>query len=85
MVSFTDKLKYSLNIQKPVSFTCENIKLPAPILNTIKFGFTPPAATKGKIIPAAVKPAIVAEPIHTRIMAAINQPNTNGGIGKLPK
>lgn len=40
-VSFKLKLKYSLNIQKPASFTCENIKLPAPSASTIRFGFTP--------------------------------------------
>ena len=32
------KLKYSLNNQKPPSFTCENIRLPAPIDSTINSG-----------------------------------------------
>src|SRR6185312_3119288 len=32
------KLKYSLNNQKPPSFTCENIRLPAPIESTINSG-----------------------------------------------
>ncbi len=85
IVSEILRLKYSLKSQKPPSFTCENIKLPAPILNTIKLGSTPPPATKGYIIPAAVNPAIVAEPTQTRIMAAINQPKTKGGIGSVPK
>jgi phosphoserine aminotransferase len=46
-----------------------------------KFSYIP----KGYIIPAAVNPAIVADPTQTRIMAAINQPKTNGGIGSAPK
>ena len=33
------RLKYSLNIQKPESFTWENIRLPAPIDSTIISGF----------------------------------------------
>ena len=40
-VSFILKLKYSLNNQNPGSFTCENIKLPEPIANTISSGFAP--------------------------------------------
>lgn len=32
------KLKYSLNNQKPPSFTCENIRLPAPMDSTISSG-----------------------------------------------
>ncbi len=30
-VSLTLKLKYSLNSQNPESFTCENMRLPAPV------------------------------------------------------
>jgi len=59
-VSFKLRLKYSLNIQKPESLTWENIKLPAPIARTIRFGFAPVAATSGATIPAAVSPATVA-------------------------
>lgn len=77
-VSFIDRLKYSLNIQKPGSLTCENIKLPAPIDNTIRFGFTPVLIISGAMIPAVVRPAIVAEPTETRIKAAINQPKSKG-------
>ena len=78
MVSFTVRLKYSLNIQNPGSLTCENIKLPAPVASTINAGFTPEAAIMGATIPAAVKPATVAEPILTLIMAAIIQASNKG-------
>ena len=37
-VSLIDKLKYSLNNQKPPSFTCESIRLPDPIASTISSG-----------------------------------------------
>ena len=63
--------KYSLNIQKPVSFTWEHIKLPAPIESTISSGLTPELMTKGCTIPAAVKPATVAEPNAMRIIVAL--------------
>ena len=55
IVSFMLRLKYSLNIQKPESLTCENIKLPAPKDKTIKFGFAPVCVTKGITTPAAMK------------------------------
>ena len=58
IVSFMLRLKYSLNIQKPESLTCENIKLPAPKDKTIKFGFAPVCVTKGITTPAAVNAAI---------------------------
>ena len=51
IVSFMLRLKYSLNIQKPESLTCENIKLPAPKDKTIKFGFAPVCVTKGITTP----------------------------------
>ena len=54
IVSFMLRLKYSLNIQKPESLTCENIKLPAPKDKTIKFGFAPVCVTKGITTPAAI-------------------------------
>ena len=77
-VSFKLRLKYSLNIQKPESLTCDNIKLPAPMDRTIKFGFTPVATTNGATMPAAVSPATVAEPTATRTAMAISQPNNKG-------
>src|SRR6187402_710150 len=80
IVSFNDRLKYSLAIQKPESLTCENIKLPAPTASTMRFGSTPPAATTGAIRLAAVMPATVAEPSDTRITPAISQPSTSGSI-----
>lgn len=64
IVSFMLRLKYSLNIQKPESLTCENIKLPAPKDKTIKFGFAPVCVTKGITTPAAVNAATVADPTH---------------------
>src|ERR1700738_5298595 len=79
MVSLIDRLKYSLNIQKPPSLTCEKARLPAPIDNTIRLGFIVGLfKTMFDTIPAAVKPATVAEPRLTRIMAAISQPKTSG-------
>ena len=79
MVSLILKLKYSLKSQKPVSFTCENSRLPAPTDRTIKLGLTLYPPINGARIPAVVKPATVAEPKHTRIMAAINQAKISGG------
>ena len=77
-VSLMLKLKYSLNIQKPESFTCENIRLPAPKAITIKFGLTADCSTIGIITVAAVSAAIVADPIHILMIAAINQPRIRG-------
>lgn len=79
-VSLTERLKYSLNSQKPLSFTWDNIKLPDPIANTISSGLTPAPCIRGKTIPAAVKPATVAEPTQTLITVAINQAKTKGEI-----
>src|SRR6185312_4524255 len=64
IVSFIERLKYSLNNQKPESFTCEQARLPAPIESTIRFGLTPLLIITGAIMPAVVKPATVAEPTH---------------------
>ncbi len=76
-VSLSVKLKYSLNIQKPVSLTCENIRLPAPTANTINSGEAP-AITNGTTIPEAVSAATVADPSVTRSNAAISQPKNKG-------
>ena len=50
----TGKLKYSLNIQKPGSFTWEANTLPDDTARTIISGVTPEAATKGKTSPPAI-------------------------------
>ena len=79
-VSFIETLKYSLNIQKPVSFTCEQKMLPEPMARIMRLGSACMCDIRGAIMPAAVKPATVAEPRHKRIIAAINQPKTKGFI-----
>ena len=73
IVCFTVKLKYSLNIQKAGSLTCEKKRLPAPVANTIKQGFTLLVAIIGATMPAVVRPATVAEPVLTLMIAATNQ------------
>ena len=73
-------LKYSLNIQKAESLTWEQNRLPAPIDSTIRFGSTPPPATTGARMPAAVRPATVADPTHTRITAVTIQASSSGSI-----
>src|SRR6187549_3837997 len=83
-VCFKERLKNSLNIQKPESFTCDPNTLPVPTASTINSGDTTPVATKGVTTPAAVIPATVADPIATRNKAVITQANINGGICHLP-
>lgn len=56
------KSKYSLNIQKPASLTCDAASEPAPMARTIKAGSTPDCAINGATIPAAVNDATVADP-----------------------
>src|SRR5687768_16503432 len=77
-VSFIPRLKYSLNNQNPASFTCENIKLPAPMDNTIRLGSVLVYFITGAMMPAVVRPATVADPTHTLMMAAMSHPNTSG-------
>ena len=77
-VCLIDVLKYSLNIQKPISLKCENIRLPAPVAITINSGETPVPSIKGNVKPAAVIQETVAEPIEKRINAATLQVRTNG-------
>ena len=77
-MSLIDRLKYSLNIQKPGSLTWDNIKLPDPTANTISSGLTPVISTIGRTIPAVVRPATVADPIETLTIDAINQPKISG-------
>ncbi|MNI67617.1 hypothetical protein D3C73_1232600 [compost metagenome] len=71
------RLKYSLNIQKPVSLTCENIRLPAPTDNTISSGGVP-GPIKGKTMPDAVNAATVAEPNVTLSDAVMSQAKSKG-------
>ena len=78
MVSLNERLKYSLKSQKPASFTWENMRLPAPVANTIRLGFTPVVAINGATMPAVVKPATVADPRHTLMMAAMLQAASKG-------
>jgi len=77
-VSLMVRLKYSLNIQKPPSLTCENMRLPEPIASTISSGLTSDIERKDNMIPEAVSPATVADPTHTRMMAAMSQASTSG-------
>ena len=49
--------------------------LPAPLAKTRSSGAIPEDSTIGIIIPAAVKPATVADPTIIRIMAAMSQTN----------
>ena len=79
-VSLTERLKYSLNIQKPVSLTWESIKLPEPMAKTINSGLVPVPEASGSTIPAAVSPATVADPTLTRMAVAMSQANTKGEI-----
>src|ERR1700722_17038484 len=55
MVSFMERLKYSLNIQKPPSLTWEKKRLPAPTDNTIRLGSTCMRVISGRMRPAAVR------------------------------
>ena len=45
---------------------------------TINSALTPGLETKGKTIPAAVKPATVADPTQTLMIVAMHQANING-------
>ena len=77
-VSLILRLKYSLKSQNPPSFTCPNIRLPAPIANTINSGLTDPPVTNGRTMPAVVIPATVAEPTQNRRTVAISHPRNRG-------
>ena len=74
-----DKPKYSFTIQKPASFTWENINDPAPVTMTSSSRLTPDIfAIIGDTIPAAVVSATVAEPVAIRISPAIKKARTRG-------
>lgn len=78
-VSFTLNPRYSFTIQKPASFTCENINDPAPVTITSNSRFTPVIFfTIGATIPAAVVNATVADPVAIRINPAIRNAKTSG-------
>lgn len=71
-VCLTVKSKYSLNIQKPASLTCETANDPDPIASAISTGFAPVECINGTTNPAAVIPETVAEP--NEIRRNCNQP-----------
>ena len=77
-VCFMLTLKYSLNIQKPTSLKCENIKLPAPVEITINSGEIFVPLINGNAIAAAVIHATVAEPVARRKSAAIHHARMSG-------
>lgn len=81
-VSFNERLKYSLTIQKPASLTCPPKTLPAPTDNTINAGLTPADAINGATKPAPVKAATVDDPRLTRSSAVISQAASSGDIFK---
>ena len=78
------QLKYSLNSQKPASLTCDAARLPEPTASTIRLGSTPEsgAATIGARMPAAARPATVAEPTHTRMATVTSQARISGSSAK---
>ncbi|SAI17620.1 Uncharacterised protein [Enterobacter hormaechei] len=78
MVSPMVRLKYSLNSQKPGSFTWEKITLPEPTAITISSGLTPVVAISGATMPPAVIAATVAEPSAIRRTAAIDHAISSG-------
>lgn len=73
-VSFTEKSKYSLTIQKPASVTLSPKILPAPIAKTTKIGSALVWTISGPIKLAEVIAATVEDPKQTCIKAAINHP-----------
>ncbi len=77
-VSLIERLKYSLHSQNPPSLTWENIRLPAPTDSTMRLGLTCEWVMSGRMMPAVVSPATVAEPRQTLMMAAITQPRIRG-------
>ncbi len=78
MVSPMVRLKYSLNSQKPGSFTWEKMTEPEPTAITISSGLTPVVAISGATIPPAVIAATVAEPSAIRSTAAIDHAISSG-------
>lgn len=78
IASTTDRLKYSLNIQKPGSLTWEKAIEPQETASTMTSGWTPLPASSGSATPEAVTTATVAEPRATRRMAAISQARMRG-------
>lgn len=81
-VCLSERLKNSLNIQKPESLMCEPNTLPAPTDSTINSGDTP-VLMSGATTPAAVIPATVAEPMDTRNNAVTIHAKRRGGMFNL--
>ncbi len=79
-VSFIVKPKYSLNIQKPASFTCEQKILPAPMAKTTNEMFTSVDCNNGKTIPTDEIAATVVDPNAVRNSAAASQARISGDI-----
>ena len=80
IVSLIERLKYSLKSQKPPSLTWEKKRLPAPTDRTIRLGSTCKRFVNGNMMPAAVRPATVADPRQTRMIAAISQPRDRKSV-----
>lgn len=59
---------------------CEPKTLPAPTANTINSGEAPPSNRSGETMPAAVRPATVAEPKDIRNKAVMTHANKYGFI-----
>ena len=79
-VSFMLNPKYSLIIQNPASFTCEQIALPAPVASVTKAKFTSYCASIGITNPAVEIAATVADPKEIRKIAATNHARIIGDI-----
>ena len=78
-VCCTVMLKNSLMSQNPESFTCESTNEPAPVASTSSSALVPEVAIAiGATIPALVVIATVAEPVATRISAAMVQASRSG-------
>ena len=78
-VCLSERLKNSLNIQKPESFMCDPKTLPAPTASTMSSGLTVPVIS-GDTMPAAVIPATVADPMVILSKAVMTQANKIGDI-----
>ena len=79
-VSLIVRPKYSLNIQKPASFTCDRITLPAPIASTTSATLTSECCSNGNTIPVVEMAATVAEPKAIRNTAATIHASKIGDI-----
>ncbi len=71
-VSFMLNPKYSLNIQKPASLTCEAMTLPAPVASTTNARLTSEWPNNGMTRPVVLSAATVADPREMRRIAAMS-------------